>query len=350
MQYRGNAVAKALVADDDARPISSKPQTSGYLRLLLFLVIVFFTPVVVSHLYFDRPTKTPFDTQPLKSLRKLKPRVVLIGNSMLGSRIHPGEIAAVSHKRVALLRADGSASARFYAMMKNYVVASKTHPGWVVVFFRDDELTRPKLRTDGRYRVLLEKAMHESDREIVDILQDRDTPFDFFRIGLESISPAFIGNSNSQLALETKFNSLFFRRSKFRDPRKAFKELGRSHYFRKDIAVPSLDAPDLRRPFSDVVQRSFLPLMLDLAQNNQFRVLFFRVKRRADFKPQRDPRLTTYVQDLRRYVESRNAVLFDESSDPRITEELYGDGDHLSPLAQSFYTKYFWERLGSTLR
>ena len=47
--------------------------------------------------------------------------------------------------------------------------------------------------------------------------------------------------------------------------------------------------------------------------------------------------------------QSRGAILLDESQDPDVTENYYGEGDHISDAMMRPYTELFWRKLGPRL-
>jgi hypothetical protein len=98
--------------------------------------------------------------------------------------------------------------------------------------------------------------------------------------------------------------------------------------------------------FHAAVERSVLPLMLRDAARAGLKLCLVRVQRRpADgHPPQQSAALRRYVADLRHYLEARGAVLHDDTGDPAMTLDMYGDGDHIARHARERYTKLFYER------
>ena len=107
--------------------------TQGRWRLTIFVAAVLLLPALVAHLL---PARRDFDPEPIARLRNKQPDVVLIGDSILGSSIDPRLFAEKSGARhVELFWNGGAASAAWYLLLKNYVVASEVHPRLVCIFF-----------------------------------------------------------------------------------------------------------------------------------------------------------------------------------------------------------------------
>ena len=144
-------------------------------RLWLFVVIVLGLPAIVSQLV---PVRRHFDPDPIAALQAKRPDVVLIGDSMLDSRIDARllEDRLGGGQRVELLWNGGAASACWYLMLKNYVVASGIHPRRCCIFFRDRLLTAPSFRTTGIFRSYFESLMHDEEPVIRAVLGKKNLP------------------------------------------------------------------------------------------------------------------------------------------------------------------------------
>src|SRR5262245_36328887 len=109
---------------------------------LVSVVTVFGTPALVRDT--ESAGRQPFDTRPLDELRAQPPDYVFFGDSMLYTRIAPARLSALlGGRRVRLFATGGSGSALWYLQLRNYVVASGSHPERVFIFFRDRDLTEP---------------------------------------------------------------------------------------------------------------------------------------------------------------------------------------------------------------
>jgi hypothetical protein len=99
---------------------------------------------------------------------------------------------------------------------------------------------------------------------------------------------------------------------------------------------------------ADAEEQSLMPAMMEVAHKNGIKLIFFRVKRRPDEHGVVDdepPEMRGYTQHLKRWIEERGGVFFDESYDPAIQLSDYLDGDHIRPDRMGWYQEYFWKRM-----
>jgi hypothetical protein len=99
--------------------------------------------------------------------------------------------------------------------------------------------------------------------------------------------------------------------------------------------------------FGRFVDQSVLPLMLRDARAAGLTLCLVRVQRRpvGGRPPAQSKAMRRYVHDLQQYVESHGGRFHDDTGDPELTIDMYGDGDHLADSARSRYTDIFFTRL-----
>ena len=94
---------------------------------------------------------------------------------------------------------------------------------------------------------------------------------------------------------------------------------------------------------------SFLPHMVDAANDAHLRLCFVRVKRYPDEHsnvPQ-TPELREYIASLRAWIESHGAFFIDDTDNPARTRDMFlapGD-DHMGPWAKEKSTQLYAEKL-----
>jgi hypothetical protein len=290
-----------------------------------------------------------FDPRPLIEFRRTRPRYVLIGNSMLASRIDAKLLEDELGEPVGFLARNASASADWYLMLKNYVAAAGLDDCNVAIFYRETALTQPHLRASRR--AALQSVSREDDPAVEAILRGRGSSWQ------QRVRIAAFAWANPQAW-----------RSSFRDAvnRVALGEHGavagvdKSEFevqrinsvFAMDGLRRSDDEPDseprslARFDFAANVERSFLPHMLDLADRKGFKLWFIQVNRRlrndGRLRPTA-PALDEYTRSLRTYVESRNAGLIDLRASRLVTPEMFGRRDHIAPDHREAYTRLFPE-------
>src|SRR6185295_14643237 len=117
-------------------------------RLWLFMALVIILPALLNRVL---PGKGHFNSKPIEQLKSKQPDLVLIGDSMLDSRVDADLLGQKLGGPVALIWNGGAASAWWYLVLKNYVLAADVHPKVVCFFFRDRLLTDAAFRTTGTY-------------------------------------------------------------------------------------------------------------------------------------------------------------------------------------------------------
>jgi hypothetical protein len=324
--------------------------------LLAFLTI----PVLMVAWLAPAPTREErveaFDSRPLRELRSKTPRYVLIGNSMLATRIDRALLERELGEPVGFLPAYGSASAVWYLMLKNYVAPANLGACDVAIFFRETVLTRPYLRIG--HRKTLESVSHAAEPTLEAVLADRGTAWqERTRYALlDWADPTGWRNSFrrtlNRLASEPRPESVLDDAGL--DPVQRINALFALDDLRIDGAddLPEAEA----RPqydFGERMEHSFLPHMLELANANGFKLWFVHVKRRprrAGSPREADPALEGYLEALRIYVEGRNAGFIDLRHEPRVTLAMYGRRDHIARKHRGSYTHMFPELAAAMFR
>ena len=104
----------------------------------------------------NRAARKSFDPGPIASLRHGNPRWVFIGDSMLGTRIHPTLLKELSEdgtRNVMVLLQAASGPSWWYLAFKNLLVPSGVKPRMTFFFFRDTNMTDTMFRlTNPRRR------------------------------------------------------------------------------------------------------------------------------------------------------------------------------------------------------
>lgn len=303
------------------------------------------TPSYLPALEFERP-REPFVEHPIAYLRDVQPRFVVLGDSMAG-RIEPDVLGEIGGGPVAPILQNATGSAYWYLAFKNYVRASGVTPRWVIVFFRDTNMTDVMFRLDGPYRSKLDEVAGASEPELNAAVEARlsggwrpvhralDAVYrvERTREWLEPLLgawPARIVAGPQQTRLLDRVNASF--------------EL--EHL--RPMAQADMAATDEEgMAFDRYVDASVLPLLLSGARDAGVRLCLIRVLRRpVGDAPSGEPEaLTQYSKDLRAYVEARGGVFFDDRDDPALARLPYADGDHVAREARAPYTRRFWEKL-----
>lgn len=288
--------------------------------------------------------RQPFDEEGAAAVREVQPQFVVIGDSMAGIRIDPLQLSRLTRTRAIGLYQQGSPVAYWYLAFKNLVVQNdlKSIRG-ALFFFRDDQLTTQVQVSPGA----LDRVARDQEPELDRVLAaDRLGAFsdlhraaravyqyDRTRVWLEpwlTQAPA-----PSPELLDTMNNEVF-----------ALDKLRK--FEASDLAQSEAPALD----FGANVDGSLLPEILRLARDANIRLAFIRVQRRPtpDGPPPQPAALTTYVADLKAYLEASGAYFHDDWGDPDQPFSSYADGDHLTAEGRVRYTQRFAERHGQYFR
>lgn len=325
--------------------------------MALFVALVLGLPAC---LRWGDLVKFPFDEATVQALENARPECVFIGDSMLRSRIDAGRLNQLAHFRCNVLAYPGTGSAVWYLIMENIVGALAHPPQLAVIFFRDRQLTLPALRTEGRYRNGLEVFMRGPEPRFEEILDSAQSArARFVQRILLHIYPA----QKHRLEWQEDFQDHVLKLAvgaKAKSPTRArlaeifgLKNLRHHH----DLQDPLENEEKMRmngdnQDFAEALKNSFLPMILKTAKDHQIQVTFFRVKCRPHrwmtIEPDR-PALRQYIRDLDAYLKSHGAIFVDESQAPEITEDFYGEGDHIADAMMRPYTEIFWRRNGELL-
>ena len=321
--------------------------------------------------------RIPFNEEPLRELARLRPDCVLLGDSMLGTRVSEERLNELASFRCAVMDRSGTATAIWYLMLENFIAPLRKPPREVVIFFRDRQLTLPKFRALGSYahgfdeyrrerEPLVDRLVHppegiagralallpESWRNIIEI----NRGFGYTLGWSERLSLTAWPVQERRMALSHRVSEAAFRIAsagrRGRGLRDAVHELfspGRTR--RGTAALPedgSLELDPDGPPFSEAVEQSFLPSMLALTQSREIKLIFVRVRRRNEVGPEYRgdrPELASYMKELRTWLTAHGAGLIDETQDPAITLDFFSADDHVVDEKKTEFTELFWREL-----
>lgn len=294
-----------------------------------------------------RRPRAPFVPTPIQDLRDAGPGIVIVGDSM-GGRIHEQHLSGIAGTPVLPVLMNATGSAYWYLVLKNYIVESGIRPGWVLIFFRDTNLTDVMFRLDGPYRAALDAVARDAEPELDRVVARRKSgtwagihttveQAYHVRAMREWLEPALARGVARLVAAPGRDSQLVDRVNG------AFT----LDKFRSVAQADAASADDREADLAANVDRSVLPLMLDLAARHKLRLAFVRVMRRPENgqPPPVSPALTRYIADLRTYVQAHGAYLIDDHDDPGLASLPYADGDHISRDARVPYTDRFWPKL-----
>jgi hypothetical protein len=293
------------------------------------------------------PERNRFDNVPLRVLKARKPDYVLIGNSMVFTRFDEPLLARLlAPRRVQLIALGYSYSAMWYAMFKNYVVASGRHPRRVLFFFRELDLTSPLAGTEGDGAWRLQRVSLREEPVIEERLRPRWTdPIERLRHTLDEQVPV----KRLRSSVEPWLDAFGLWLAGVVDP--GADAVQKDHVnaaFAADQLRPTSDVSEVperapeRVAFSELVESSFLPDIVALASEHKIPIAFVRVRKRwaAEGEPESEAS-RSYQAELRAYLEARGVPLYDMTHAGWEAKHMYGRGDHIAFKYKRRYTQLF---------
>lgn len=348
------------------------------MKLLLIIGIGLLIPSWLCR-QLDHPTVDWLRTQrgfnPVEERQRLsreKPNWVLIGNSMLGTRIDEDKLSKISGLHACKVYRAGSQSAVWFLILKKLVLTSEARPKWVTVFFRETDLTWPDFRVDGLQEGAI-RAMngHEQPEWHAVLRHDAtviDRTLDYASGALKSLLPSYHLNQQAHDYVQSKPMRLtrVGNRLGINDRRAELNERFSLSHLRHDLgsdAEPSAAGDDDLttdfyrhgpQKFDPSPAASFLPHLITVAKAHGIRLHFHRIKqrpRKAGGDRQDSPERVAYMQALGQWLGSQGCVLTDESKDASLTLDMYADGDHIKeePTVSDKYHAAFWARVKSAI-
>jgi hypothetical protein len=340
------------VATSDDTEATASPGRRG-LALVLGALLLAFAFVALLAGNEPAPERHRFDKAPRVAMRRKKPDYVLIGNSMVKTRFDERALDRSLRPRRALIVAnDSSRSAMWYAMFKNYVVASGQRPRRVLFFFRDVELTAPTAGTQGDGRWRLERVSLADEPLIEAHLSPRWTdPVERLRHELAQRVPLTRLREHAsphidRFALWVASKVASTEDVKLADINEAF-ALGNLRPAPRVDEVPELPSRRLDDSFAGLVDDSFLPDIIALASEHAIPIAFVRVRTRAaaNGAPESE-KFAAYQRELRAYLEQRSIPLYDLSGQTWEDVSFYAQGDHVKFGRRREYTRLFVQHMG----
>ena len=324
--------------------------------LLLALFVLAIPPLLPSDRGPSAVKPVAFDQVRLDKVLRRHPNVVMIGNSMLNTRIDKPLFNGIAQPNsTGYVAEGGTRSTVWYFKLKNFVGAVDPPPKVVFIFYRDYDFTAPWLQLEGERLETARTFMLPDDEDLLSFARRLggvapSTALDFYlpeklkldvrkRIGNLAIDIGAVGQGKTgDTALQEHLNNLF----DFQNLRPDVFDAG---------AMANDIVPGDSKLFTVDPSRNLLAKFNTFAKERQIRLIFYRVKRRPNEHNEviQDEELRTYTAAFRRWAESQGHLLLDETEDPRLTLSMYHDGDHLGKSAMAEYTRIFLERVKAYL-
>jgi hypothetical protein len=279
-------------------------------------------------------------------MRQIKPQIILLGNSILGYAVDGRMFTdMIQNKRVGKFKMGGGETAWWYMVLKNVILTAPQKPQMVAIFFRDHYLTDPTYRSGGEFKQYIDWMASDSE-PVLDRLayQTNLSPMSRF---FAQCSPLYQQKSrlNPRIQQTVKsFAASILPGKKNPTPDAAIenlfdeKNMDNRLLTARQLAAESV-ADENQYDFDKQVQKSFLPYLIEEADKYHVKLVFVRMKRCRDVVPGQQPEaLVRYIEKLKTYLNEKGCSFIDFTNDPRITEDLYGAGDHFSDHGMKSFT------------
>jgi hypothetical protein len=295
-------------------------------------------------------TKVAYAQAPLKALLRERPEFVFVGDSMVRAHIDAAELTKLSGRKVSALWLPNSTSARWYLMLKNYIVRSEVKPKRVVFCFRNCLWHMPTFRVDGPLWDDIERCMpDESDPVIAQVLgpatrRERGLIGPWLRDVAYRLQHSGEGTRQAVLKDAARLSG---------DDLKEVQKLANRRFnfqnYRHGITLEeSFEGINEVVPFTADPAKSFLPHVIELAEAEGMSLYFVRIKRRptADGASHDSPMLDAYMEAFTQYVTEHGHGFYDFSDDPELKEKMYAEGDHLADEHTAWFSRHLFEKIG----
>lgn len=316
------------------------------LFLALIMVIASISILVQDGIGFPRDPGPALDNKVrgnyMEAIDENHPQIVLLGDSTLGASLDAEKLAEGTDRSVYSISIPGSASALWYLILKNNIAEASHKPGYLVVVFRDTILTAPGYRVQGSYFDLLDEYADHNEPLVMqnsfvglmnplEIVAEKYLPLYVVRADIRKsidmriryLTPALFGcdKNCTDLALGEIFAGADL------EPGALVDAVGAAESY-----LYTADQLD----FDAQLVHSYLPEMVRIANENNIKLIFVRVKVNTHAS---DPKLDAYISSLTDYLNDNQAFILDYGEDQRLTRDLFLDSIHLNPSGQIVFTQ-----------
>lgn len=295
---------------------------------------------------FPPGPRRPFVADAGPALRRANPAIVVIGDSMAGTRVDHRHLSRITGRLTAPIYEPASASAYWYLAFKNWVVAPGVRPRVVIFYFRDWMLTDPMFRLNPQH---LDRVALDREPELNEIVA-KHAQGPFFRVHAWLRGLYQYDRTRAWIEPLIERAPLPLAASRPRARRQLLDRMNKEVFTLETLramAAADIGAADLEKlDFEANLPRSVLPKILELGRRAGTRLAFIRVQRRpeGDRPPAQSPELLAYTRQLKAYLEANGAYFHDEWGDPELPLSIYRDGDHIRRDAERHTTELLVRR------
>jgi len=310
------------------------------------------------------PVQRPDFVDFRKAVAETEPRVVFLGNSILGRAVDMDLWEELVDVPTLKMNSSGSASAMWFILMKNVVGQARPRPELAVVFFRDVYLTEPAFRVYGEYekRIFFYAADEEIELNRILYHQGADRA-DFF---LRRHWSLYQRRSAVRSTLEDRFKYGLVGWVTGEEPDKIETSVAAT-FDEGEMDATAVEQAhrgaelqvdsDAHFDLPGRVGYSFLPGLVREAKRKGIRLVLCRMRtaRNARGEPKgkyeeaAERYLPAYTEALRDYAETEGLGWLDFSAEDSLLLEYFERGDHFNAEGGRVFTRLLAERLRDEL-
>jgi len=323
---------------------------------LILTIVIIVSSVLAVDAYdveFPRHPGPTLDKQLRKNYQEIidsdQPQIVLMGDSTLVLGVDPSLLSERTGKSVYNVGIPGSASALWYLILKNNIAQTDYKPDYVLIIFRNTMLTAPEYRVQGSYFEQLDEYARQNEPVLIE--KSFVNFMNPLEVQAERFFPLYVARTNIRNAIDARIR--YLAPPIFGCDRNCT-DYGLGDLFSGNDLEPGVlnnaigaAESNLYKPgsfdFDSQVEKSFLPDMLEIANNNDLKLVFVRIKVESGYEG--SPVLENYIDKLRDYVEERNAIMLDFGDDPRITDDAFRDAVHFNKDGKRIFTELVGDAL-----
>lgn len=284
-----------------------------------------------------------------KAIIKNEPQIVLIGDSTLTKGVDTTRLSAQLDIPLYSIDLPGSASTLWYLIIKNNVTTVPVPPKYLLIFFRDTMLTMPGYRVQGQYFEQIDEYASSKD----ELLMER--AFIGLMNPMERFAEAYLPIYTARWQMREEIESrIRYTPAQITGCAPKCVDGALSHIFGDsnvsaqglNEAISSADENLYTRralDFENQVNKSFLPELIRLSQENNIQLLLIRIKT-IQFT-QSFPALDNYMNNLKSYAQANNVIVLDFANNPHLPSGLYMDTLHLNDQGRIIFTDILTETL-----
>jgi hypothetical protein len=302
---------------------------------------------------FDNHIRTTY----IDLLNEQQPEVLLFGDSMLEPAVDDRMVADQLSKKTMLVSLPGTASTIWYLIVKNNIIRAEHKPKVLVLFFRDAMMTVPGYRVTGRYFEQIDEFASPEDTLLIERAYiNQMTPLER---ATEAYLPLYSSRWNIRQSIDYyiryTLGGLFLAcdTACMDNAMEVVFEAGNLDVTFLSEAIASSDeyfyTPE-RLDFDDQVNKSFLPEVIRLTQENDIQLILVRMPTLYFMQPGSEPRgLDYYVKNLASYLVGQDIPFFDFDR-KELTEEYFSDSLHLNERGKQIFTQELVEALMTVVK